>query len=145
MPFDILLCFVTKTRWKSYFDQVFVYDRPTSLISHLTRLIDEILNNNRSVKPAIELMNNVFRVFVWRVRKGTQLIIVELATESDINNLFCEILEIGMTLIKKETTQLIVSMKIVSQNFWESHCSAAIGPSKNHVTANSEIQLRDQL
>ena len=73
MSFDILLCLVSKTRWKSYFDHIFVYERPTSLNNHSIRLIDEILNNNRSVKPTIELTNKVFRVFVWRARKGTQL------------------------------------------------------------------------
>ena len=62
----------------------------------MTRLIDEILNNNLSVKPAIELMNNVFRVFVCRANKGTQLKIYKLATESVVNNfIFCDILKLG--------------------------------------------------
>ena len=80
MSFDILLWLVSKTRSKSYFDHIFVYDRPTSLNNHSTRLIDEILNNN------------------LKGQEGHTIEIFEPAKESDIDNLFYQILKIGMTL-----------------------------------------------
>ena len=55
-----------------------------------------------------------------------QFKIFELATEPDFDDLFTEIIKIGVTLIRKETRQLVVSKICIAKILRFTLCSAAI-------------------